>query len=260
MRSISELASLQDRVALIIGGAGHIGSTMCDALDEMGAIVIVADLPQVVAKTPADRGRTIIPVDLRDETATRDMVTRATRVHGRLDIVVHAAAYVGTTNVAGWNAPFDEQRVDAWDDAIRVNLTSAFVVAQAGRAALAARGSGSLIFVSSIYGVVAPDFRLYEGTAMHNPAGYGASKAGLRQLARYLSTLFAPQVRVNVITPGGVHRGQPAPFVDRYVDRTPLGRMAQEEDFKGAVAFLASDLSSYVTGQEVIVDGGWTTW
>ena len=121
-------------------------------------------------------------------------------------------------------------------------------------------GHGSVIFFSSIYGLVGPDMRLYEDTDMASPAGYPASKGGLLQLARYLATVLAPRIRVNTISPGGVWRNQPEAFHQRYVYRTPLGRMATEEDLKGAVAYLASDLSAYVTGQNLGVDGGWTAW
>ncbi len=113
---------------------------------------------------------------------------------------------------------------------------------------------------ASIYGMVGPDFSLYAGTSMGNPAAYAASKGGLLQLTRYLATALAPRVRVNAITPGGIVRGQPPAFIERYVAKTPLGRMATEEDFKGAIAYLASDLSRYVTGQNLVVDGGWTAW
>ena len=114
--------------------------------------------------------------------------------------------------------------------------------------------------VASIYGLVGPDWRLYEGTEIGNPAAYSASKGGLLQLTRWLATTLAPDVRVNSITPGGVFRDTPEPFLSRYLSRTPLGRMATEEDFKGAIAYLASDLSAYVTGQNLVVDGGWTAW
>jgi NAD(P)-dependent dehydrogenase (short-subunit alcohol dehydrogenase family) len=143
---------------------------------------------------------------------------------------------------------------------MRVNLTSAFILAQEAREALAASGRGAVILFSSIYGVVAPDWSLYAQTPMNNPVGYGASKGGLLALTRYLSTVLAPRVRVNAISPGGVLRGQPQAFQDRYVARTPLARMAVEEDVKGAVAYLASDLSAYVTGHNLLVDGGWTAW
>ena len=118
----------------------------------------------------------------------------------------------------------------------------------------------TIVLMSSIYGHVAPDMRLYEGTTLQNPAAYGASKAGLGQLGRYLAAVCAPHVRVNTVTPGGVWRNQPKSFVERYERRVPLGRMAREDDLTGAVAFLASDLSSYVTGHDLVVDGGWTAW
>jgi NAD(P)-dependent dehydrogenase (short-subunit alcohol dehydrogenase family) len=105
-----------------------------------------------------------------------------------------------------------------------------------------------------------PDLSLYEGTGMNNPAAYAASKGGLLQFTQWSATVLAPDIRVNAITPGGVFRGQDKAFVARYTQKTPLKRMAQEEDFKGAVAFLASDLSTYVTGQNISVDGGWGAW
>lgn len=131
---------------------------------------------------------------------------------------------------------------------------------QAAQEALAASGHGSVVLFASMYGLVGPDMRLYDGTAMANPAGYGASKGGLLQLTRYLATTLGPHVRVNAISPGGVWRDQPQAFQQRYVARTPMGRMATEQDLKGAVAYLASDLSAYVTGHNLVVDGGWTSW
>jgi NAD(P)-dependent dehydrogenase (short-subunit alcohol dehydrogenase family) len=143
---------------------------------------------------------------------------------------------------------------------MEVNLTAPFALAQALAPALARSKGGSIINVSSIYGLVGPDWRLYEGTAMGNPAAYAASKGGLIQLTRWLSTTLAPSVRVNALVPGGVERGQNSEFQARYLERNPMARMATEEDFMGAIAYLASDLSAYVTGQVLSVDGGWTAW
>lgn len=255
-RSFHELASLSSRVALVTGGAGHIGRALGQTLRELGATVVAADLPG----TPAPDGMAFAPVDLSDEAATRALVRSVVREAGRLDVLVHCAAYVGTTETPGWAVPFDRQSVEAWDAAMRVNVTSAFVLAQEAHEALSRGGAGSIVLLSSIYGMVGPDWRLYAGTPMQNPTAYGASKGALRQLARYLATQLAPSVRVNVLTPGGIARGQQDAFVSRYVERTPLRRMAVEDDLKGAIAYLASDLSAYVTGQELVVDGGWTTW
>ena len=153
-----------------------------------------------------------------------------------------------------------EQSTEAWRLALEVNLTAPFVLAQACAPALSQTGHGSIININSIYGMVGPDMSLYKETSMGNPAAYAASKGGLMQLTRWLATTLAPRVRANSITSGGVWRNQPEAFTSRYTERTPLKRMATEEDLKGAVAYLASDLAAYVTGQNLIVDGGWTAW
>lgn len=267
MRNLRELMNLEGRTALVTGGAGYIGGAILEALAELGAATAVADRSQVECDARAsDLGKTFgfpskgLAVDLLDEGLTRDLVRRALEWRGGLDILIHCAAFVGTTDFPGWGVPFEQQSVAAWDAALRVNLTAAFILAQESAPSLKESGHGSIILVSSIYGCIGPDWSLYEGTAMPNPAGYGASKGGLLQLTRYLSTRLAPEVRVNAITPGGVWRGQPEVFHERYKTRTPLGRMASEEDFKGAAAYLASDLSAYVTGHNLVVDGGWMVW
>jgi NAD(P)-dependent dehydrogenase (short-subunit alcohol dehydrogenase family) len=254
MRSLVELGDLAGRRALVAGGAGHLGRAAVQALLEAGAQVAVADLDG------APRGTTGIQVDLADEEGARSAVREASERLGGLDVLVHAAALVGTSALEGWAVPFAEQTLAAWDAALRLNLGSAFVLVQEAREPLARSGHGSVILFGSIYGVVGPDPALYDGTGLANPTAYGAAKAGLLQLVRYLATELAPAVRVNAISPGGVARGQPDAFQQRYRDRTPLRRMAVEEDVKGAVAFLASDLSAYVTGHNLVVDGGWTAW
>jgi NAD(P)-dependent dehydrogenase (short-subunit alcohol dehydrogenase family) len=249
----------------VVGGAGHIGGAVCEALAEQGALVAVADLEGAEERVAQleERGAeraVAIACDVGNEPSARAAWREAVRSLGSLDILVHCAALVGTTQLEGWAAPFAEQTVAAWDRALSVNLTSAFVLAREARAELSARGRGSIVLFGSTYGLVGPDFQLYEDTPMANPAAYGVSKAGLLQLVRYLATALAPGVRVNAISPGGVERGQPEVFQARYRERTPLGRLATEEDLKGAIAYLASDLSSYVTGHNLVVDGGWTAW
>jgi len=249
-RPVAELGDLTGRRAVVAGGAGHLGSAAVETLLEQGASVVVVD-------QAAHDG---IVCDLADEAATRAAVHAAAEQLGGIDVIVHAAALVGTSERAGWAVPFDEQTVASWDEALSVNLTSAFVLVHEARDLLAASGRGSVILFGSIYGLVGPDPSLYEGTELANPTAYGVSKGGLLQLVRYLATTLAPRVRVNAISPGGVERGQSPAFLDRYRARTPLGRLATEEDVKGAVAFLASDLSAYVTGHNLVVDGGWTAW
>ncbi len=267
MKSVKELMNLHRRVALITGGGGHIGAAMCEALAELGAAIVVLDVGQESCMAVARRihetyGVETLPlvIDLTDEKAVRSVPETALDRFGRLDILVNCAALVGTSELKGWGAPFLEQSADTWRLALEVNLTAPFVLVQACAEAMAASGHGSVINVGSIYGMVGPDIRLYGNTTMGNPAAYAASKGGLLQLTRWLATVLAPDVRVNAITPGGVWRNQPEVFNERYIARTPLRRMAAEEDLKGAVAYLASDLSAYVTGHNLVVDGGWTVW
>ena len=141
-----------------------------------------------------------------------------------------------------------------------MNLTAVFSLCQGLAPMLRVSDGASIINIASIYGELGPDWSLYEGTNMSNPAAYGASKGGLLQFTRWLSTTIAPHVRVNAISPGGIFRNQPEKFVSRYETKTPLARMATEDDFRGVVAYLSSDLSKYMTGQSLSVDGGWGVW
>ncbi len=267
MRAISSLSDLADRVALVTGGAGHVGGAICDALAELGANVVVLDLDHDACRSSADRLAEThgiraepIQIDLRDHEAIRGVPATVESMFGRLDVVVNTAALVGTSELKGWTVPFEEQGVDAWRLAQDINLLAPFALIQACAPLLRASGAASVINVSSIYGLIGPDYGIYGDTGMANPAAYAASKGGLVQLTRWLATTLAPNVRVNAISPGGILRGQPAGFIRRYETRTPLGRLGSEEDMKGAAAFLASDMSSYVTGHNLVIDGGWTAW
>jgi NAD(P)-dependent dehydrogenase (short-subunit alcohol dehydrogenase family) len=267
MRDVRELFDLRGRTAVVTGGAGHIGAAIADALAELGAATTIVDLDAERAQSTAlaiaarrDVATLALTVDLEDEAAVRAIPSTIVERFGRLDIIVNCAALVGTSGLPGWAVPLGEQSTASWRRALEVNLSAPFILVQAAAGFLAAGGHGSIVNVLSIYGLVGPDERLYAGTGMGNPAAYGASKAGLLQLTRHFATTLAPAVRCNAITPGGVLRGQAAEFQARYVARVPLGRMAVEEDFKCAVAFLAGDASAYVTGQNIVVDGGWTAW
>ena len=267
MKRISELMSLKGRVAVVTGGAGHVGAAMAEALAELGANIVILDISIKLCLSVCDRiskeyaVETLpLAINLAQEEHIRTVPDEVLNKFGRLDILVNCAAFVGTSKLQGWTTPFEEQSADTWKQALDVNLTASFILTQACTPALRNSGNGSVINIASIYGLVGPDMRLYEETEMGNPAAYAASKGGLLQLTRWLATVLAPDVRVNAITPGGVSRSQSEEFQTRYIEHTPLKRMAVEEDFKGAIAYLASDLSDYVTGQNIIVDGGWTTW
>ncbi len=267
MKSLHELMSLNGRVALITGGAGHLGRTMASSLAECGADIVIADRSiescrSVTSALEAEYGiRTLdIAIDLEQEKEVEALPGIVMDHFGHMDILLNNAAFVGTSGLKGWATRFEEQSTETWRRAMEVNLTACFTLCRKSSTFLRASQHGSIINVGSIYGIVGPDLSLYDGTTMGNPAAYAASKGGLLQLTRWLATTLAPHIRVNAISPGGVWRNQPKSFVERYEKRTPLGRMATEEDFKGVIAWLASDASAYVTGQNIQIDGGWDVW
>jgi NAD(P)-dependent dehydrogenase (short-subunit alcohol dehydrogenase family) len=267
MKLIKELMSLRGRRALITGANGGIGRQMSTTIAELGGDLVLVDKPGTeygelinILNDNFDIKINCLGCDLEDGNARQELISDISKQNDPLNILINNAAFAGTTNLPGWVTEFKDQTVDTWKRAIEVNLTAAFELSKGLAPKLKQNKYGAIINVASIYGVLGPDYSLYEGTQMGNPAAYAASKGGLVQLTRWLSTTLAPDVRVNTISPGGVFRNQADEFVQRYESRTPLGRMANEEDFKGVTAYLASDLSAYVTGQNILVDGGWTAW
>jgi NAD(P)-dependent dehydrogenase (short-subunit alcohol dehydrogenase family) len=178
----------------------------------------------------------------------------------KLNIIINNAAFLSGSDLIGFETDFKNQSVEAWRKVIEVNLISVFDLCQKLSPILEKVEGASIVNISSIYGVLAPNWELYDGLEMYNSAAYSASKGGLIQLSKWLSTKLAPNIRVNCISPGGIKRKQSQIFIERYERKTPLKRMAKEEDFKGTIAFLSSDLSRYITGQNLLVDGGWSVW
>ncbi|MDR1658259.1 MAG: SDR family oxidoreductase [Deltaproteobacteria bacterium] len=267
MTSVKELMSLEGRTALITGGAGHIGFCLAQSLAELGCRIALADISAEKCLAKAAEIKINFGVetfghglDVANEEDLKNCPDLVAQRLGGLNIIINAAAFGGDTVLPGWVTPFEEQSQQTWRAALEVNLTAPVFLVQAAASILRDCGHASVINVSSIYGFLGPDMRLYEGTNMGNPAAYATSKGGLIQVTRWLSTVLAPDVRVNSLSPGGVWRSQPEAFVTRYVQRTPMGRMAREDDFIGAAIFLASDMSAYVTGQHLAIDGGFGVW
>lgn len=267
MAIISDLMSLKDRTALITGAGGKLGVFISKALAELGCDLILVDHPNIdfspmIASLANDWDIQIrvYHCDLEQHKKRIDLINWVRSEYENLNILINNAAFVGSSELEGWAVPFEHQSIETWNRAFAVNLTAPFHLIQGLTPLLKIGRGASVINIGSIYGEHGPDWRLYEGTGMSNPAAYGASKGGLIQLTRWLSTTLAPEVRVNAISPGGIFRNQPQEFVSRYIDRTPLKRMGNEVDFCGAIAYLASDLSQYVSGQIIRVDGGWSAW
>jgi NAD(P)-dependent dehydrogenase (short-subunit alcohol dehydrogenase family) len=266
MTTIKTLMNLRGRRALITGAAGGLGQVMAQTLAELGADLVLLDRPNTHLAELANElteARSINAVikncDLEIQEQREALISEMLQ-EDKLDILINNAAFVGTTGLTGWAVPFAEQSMETWRRAMEVNLTAVFHLCQGMAPLLKTSGRGSIINIGSIYGEFGPDWSLYKGTSMSNPAAYAASKGGLLQLTRWLATTLAPEIRVNVISPGGIERGQATEFVKRYEAKTPLKRMATEDDFRGAIAYLVSDLSLYVTGHNLSVDGGWGIW
>jgi NAD(P)-dependent dehydrogenase (short-subunit alcohol dehydrogenase family) len=265
--TIKELSNLKGRRALITGATGGLGKVMADTLAELGSDLILvdrlgSDFDSLSTKLTKRWGGGVECqiCDLEQQAQRTELKANLKNSDQGLNILINNAAFVGTSDLQGWGVPFEEQNIDTWRRALEVNLTAIFDLCQGLTPLLKVAEGASIINIASIYGIFGPDWGLYKGTNMSNPAGYAASKGGLLQFTRWLATSIAPNVRVNAISPGGVFRNQPEAFVRRYEAKTPLGRMATEDDFRGVLAYLASDMSKYVTGQNLSVDGGWGIW
>jgi gluconate 5-dehydrogenase len=264
--AIGELFDLTGSVAVVTGATGQLGQAMAETLAELGAHIVVvsrteADCERLATRLTDEYQTSIsVPVDVTDPSEVEAMAESVQDEFGRLDILINSA-YSGAV------VDFEEMSVQQFRDGIDAALTSVFLTTRE-MVSMLRDGGGSIINIASIYGVVAPNHDIYGSTGMNNPAQYGAAKAGVIQFSRWLATRYADEgIRANALTPGGVYnaelesqQGYEETFVPNYEALTPLGRMGRPEDLKGAVAFLASDASSWATGQNIIVDGGWTTW
>ena len=267
MSSIKTLQNLHGRRALITGAAGGLGVIMAETLAELGSNLVLVDRAGSDVLKLANRisetwgvSVTSYECDLELEEDRIKLGIQVKEGNNSLNCLINCAAFVGSNDLTGWTEPFEQQSLATWRRAFEVNLTATFHLSQMFTPLLKDSIGGNILNITSIYGEYGPDWRLYEGTSMGNPAAYGASKGGLEQLTRWLSTTLAPDIRVNAIAPGGIFRNQGQAFIDKYEARTPMQRMGREDDFRGAVAYLTSDMSSYVTGQILRVDGGWGVW
>lgn len=265
---MSKIFKVQDLIIVITGGAGLLGSNYCRHFSLNGAKVIMADLidanPIEAAKKIAleTSGECIgIQCDVSVEEDVVNLFEVVLKKFGRVDVVVNNAAATGEhlLKKGAVFEKFENYPLNMWEEVIAVNLTGAFLVAREAGKAFAKNKAGSLINVSSTYGVVGPDHRIYDGEAFSSFASYSASKAGIHGLTRWLATYWGnANIRVNTLVPGGVWNGHTDSFNQSYSQRTPLGRMANPNDMLGMLHYLASNSSSYSTGQQFFVDGGWT--
>lgn len=266
---------LAGRVVIVTGGAGLLGREYCRALVQVGTSAVAADvdaagLDRITSELAGHRGTCIgVPVDVTDETSVAQLVETTLTRFGRIDGLVNNAAIdpkVDQRRGAAFSLAFEDYPLTLWNHALAVNLTGMFLCARAVAPSMLAQKRGAIVNVSSTYGLVSPDQRLYESDRpdlprQFKPVTYAVTKSGVLGLTRYLATYWGGTgIRVNTLSPGGVLHEQPEEFVRRYAARTPMGRMARRDEYCGALLFLLSDASSYMTGSNLVVDGGWTAW
>ena len=273
---VKSLFDLTDRVAVITGGAGLLGRQHASILAEAGGIPVLLDLPQAkpeVAAAAVGKQHGVeaagYAVDITQLAAVEKVRDQVMSRFGRVDILINNAANNPKVEAAGSTAwsRLENFPVEVWNDDLRVGLTGAFLCSRVFGAEMAKRGKGVILNISSDLGVIAPDQRLYrqpgvpEDQQPVKPVTYSVVKTGLIGLTRYLATYWATSgVRVNAISPGGVFNNQPEPFLAELYQRIPMSRMAEPDEYQGSILFLCSDASSYMTGANLIVDGGRTCW
>jgi NAD(P)-dependent dehydrogenase (short-subunit alcohol dehydrogenase family) len=273
---IQEKFDLTGRVAVVTGGVGLLGAEFCRTLAEAGAAVSIVDLnasaSQAVADSLTSSGykALALPTDITRPDSVNGAVENVLSTFGRLDILVNSAALDPKFDPEAINkgitpGAFEDYPLDLWNSALDVNLTGMFLMTQACVRPMIEQGKkGSIINICSTYGLNGPDQRIYikEGQRVaFKPIYYTVTKAGVMGFTKYLAAYYAEtEIRVNALTPGGVFNNHEDYFVKNYSAKTILGRMAKKDEMNGALLFLASDASSYMTGNNVVVDGGWTAW
>jgi len=273
---IQEKFDLTGRVAVVTGGVGLLGAEFCRTLAEAGAAVAVVDLnasaSQAVTDSLTNSGykALALPTDITQPDSVNVAVEKILSTFGRLDVLVNSAALdpkfdPEATNKGITPGAFEDYPLDLWNSALNVNLTGMFLMTQACVKPMIEQGKkGSIINICSTYGLNGPDQRIYikEGKRVaFKPIYYTVTKAGVMGFTKYLATYYAEtEIRVNALTPGGVFNNHEDYFVKNYSAKTILGRMAKKDEMNGALLFLASEASSYMTGHNVVVDGGWTAW
>jgi NAD(P)-dependent dehydrogenase (short-subunit alcohol dehydrogenase family) len=269
------LFDLQGRVIVVTGALGQLGTQFCRALASHGANVAGLDLAEPAASRPREWLSTMNAAGAAAIYVAGDVTDRPSLERAAREVSEQLGPVFGLINNAGLdsppnapveeNGPFETYPEASWDRVLDVNLTGPMLCCQVFGGAMARAGKGSIVNIGSIYGSLSPvqdiyEYRRQRNEAFFKPVAYSASKSGLTNLTRYLATYWAPHVRVNTLTLAGVAAGQDSEFLNGYLARMPMRRMAEPDEYNGAAVFLMSDAARYMTGSNLLIDGGWSAW
>lgn len=268
--SISKIFSLKGKVVVLTGSAGRIGSRFAQVLSSAGADLILVDIEKntnekLASKLTKQYGNKITshPTDFSNEKEVKKLANQVVKSNKKIDVLINNAHYLPREHPQR-DSNFEEYPLDLWDETISKNLRGIFLCCREFGKHMAKQKSGNIVNVSSIYGITGPDQRIYGKSRLNSPAFYSTTKGGLVNLTKYLAAYWnGKNIRVNTLTLGGVFDKKlhtDKNFIKKYSEKTMIGRMAKTSDYDGAILFLTSDSSSYMTGANLIVDGGWTSW
>ncbi len=245
------MLNLKNKTCIVTGCNGYLGKTIVNKLYALGVKVIGTDIKQKNNK----KLKYFYKLDLNKKIEIENFAKIINSKFKKIDILINNASYVGTSNISknNFSKTFYNEKFE------RLNLTNTIYFTNLILDNLRKSKSASIINISSIYSFLGFDYNLYKGTNMKTPLAYGISKAGLSHFSKMLSSALPPNIRINSISPGGIYRKQPKKFIKKYLEKTPLKRMCREEDVANAVVFFSSDLSNYITGQNLIIDGGYSS-
>ena len=254
-----EKFNFKNKIILISGSNGYIGKKLCETFIKLGAKVLATDIQaDSNIKKKNKKNFSYYSCDLTDPISVKNFIRKIKIKINYLDIIVNNASFTGESLLKGWSTSFKNQNSKNWKKVFDVSLSSSFELIRSFYSLLKKRKKSSIVNISSIYGFMGPDWSMYKNTGIYNPAGYGISKSGIIYMTKWLATTMAPSVRVNSVSPGGILRKQPKKFINKYINKVPLKRMCNEQDVVNAILFLSSDLSNYITGQNIVVDGGFS--
>jgi NAD(P)-dependent dehydrogenase (short-subunit alcohol dehydrogenase family) len=264
---MSALFDLTGRIAIVTGGAGLLAVEHATALSNQGATVIMTDVnkekcDEIVAKLLTSNINVISKYcDVTSSDSWKKLLDEVMNAFGKVDVLINNAGFTNQSKSTNFDLSFENFPLEDWNAIINVNLTGTFLGCQVIGRQMLQQGTGVVINIASLYGVVSPNHRIYPDTGITQPVAYSVSKHGVIGLTKYLATLWADKgVRVNALTPGGIYNDHPDVFLERFQQLNPIGRMSNKNELQGAIIYLASDASSHVVGHNLVVDGGWTAW